>query len=213
AVLYRYRTGIPWRDWPVHFGSWKSTHKRFSRWCKSGVFDRVLNHLAGDADAEYVMIDATIIRAYQHSAGARKKGRGPGHRTVPGRSDKQNPCTRRRLGQSGQAYSDRGSRPRSSRCGATARRRRLRRAARRQRLRCRRPDRTAARRENRRRHSAKEQSQRQRECDFILYKERNLIERLFGKLKQFRAIATRYDKLARNFLGAIRLVAAVIQLN
>ena len=52
-----------------------------------------------------------------------------------------------------------------------------------------------------------------RECDFILYKERNLIERLFGKLKQFRAIVTRYDKLARNFLGAIRLVAAVIQLN
>ena len=52
-----------------------------------------------------------------------------------------------------------------------------------------------------------------RECDFTLYKERNLIERFFGKLKQFRAIATRYDKLARNFLGAIRLVAAVIQLN
>jgi Transposase DDE domain len=52
-----------------------------------------------------------------------------------------------------------------------------------------------------------------RECDFILYKERNLIERLFGKLKQFRAIPTRYDKLARNFLGALRLVAAVIQLN
>ncbi len=52
-----------------------------------------------------------------------------------------------------------------------------------------------------------------KECDFILNKERNLIERLFGKLKQFRAIATRYDKLARNFLGAIRLVAAVIQLN
>jgi transposase len=40
-----------------------------------------------------------------------------------------------------------------------------------------------------------------------------LIERLFGKLKQFRAIATRYDTLARNFLGAIRVVAAVIQLN
>ncbi len=52
-----------------------------------------------------------------------------------------------------------------------------------------------------------------RECDFILYRERNLIERLFGKLKQLGAIATRYDKLARNFLGAIRLVAAVIQLN
>ena len=84
AVLYRYRTGIPWRDLPAHFGSWKSTHQRFSRWCKSGVFDRVLKHLAGDADAEYVMIDATIVRAHQHSAGARKKGRGPGHRTFQG---------------------------------------------------------------------------------------------------------------------------------
>ena len=48
----------------AHFGSWKSTHQRFSRWCKSGVLDRVLNHLASDADAEYVMIDATIIRAH-----------------------------------------------------------------------------------------------------------------------------------------------------
>jgi len=48
---------------------------------------------------------------------------------------------------------------------------------------------------------------------FHSLQERNLIERLFEKPKQFRAIATRYDKLARNFLGAIRLVAAVIQLN
>ena len=52
-----------------------------------------------------------------------------------------------------------------------------------------------------------------RDCDFALDKERNLIERLFAKLKQFRAIATRYDKQARNFVGAIRLVAAVVQLN
>ena len=73
AVLYRYRTGVPWRDLPAHFGSWKSTHQRFSRWCKSGVFERVLNHLASDADTEYVMIDATIVRAHQHSAGAQKK--------------------------------------------------------------------------------------------------------------------------------------------
>ena len=84
AVLYRYRTGIPWRDLPAHFGSWKSTHQRFSRWCKSGVFNRVLNHLAGAADAEYVMIDATIIRAHQHSAGARKKGARTRPSDVPG---------------------------------------------------------------------------------------------------------------------------------
>jgi transposase len=36
AVLYRYRTGIPWRDLPERFGDWKNTHKRFSRWARKG---------------------------------------------------------------------------------------------------------------------------------------------------------------------------------
>jgi transposase len=52
-----------------------------------------------------------------------------------------------------------------------------------------------------------------RDCDFALYRERNLVERFFNKLKHFRAIATRYDKLARNFLAAIQLVAATMLLN
>jgi transposase len=52
-----------------------------------------------------------------------------------------------------------------------------------------------------------------RECDFALYRERNLIERFFNKIKHFRAIATRYDKLARNFLAAVQLISAVILLN
>ncbi|MBP2309405.1 transposase [Azospirillum melinis] len=49
--------------------------------------------------------------------------------------------------------------------------------------------------------------------DFALYRERNLVERFFDKLKGFRAIATRYDKLASNFLAAIYLVSALIWLN
>jgi len=52
-----------------------------------------------------------------------------------------------------------------------------------------------------------------RECDFALYCERNLIERFFNKIKHFRGIATRYDKLARNYLAAVQLVAALILLN
>ena len=52
-----------------------------------------------------------------------------------------------------------------------------------------------------------------RSCDFALYCERNLVERFFNKLKHFRAIATRYDKLARNFLGAVQLACAIILLN
>jgi transposase len=52
-----------------------------------------------------------------------------------------------------------------------------------------------------------------RACDFALYCERNLVERLFNQLKHFRAIATRYDKLARNFLAGVHLAAAMILLN
>ena len=52
-----------------------------------------------------------------------------------------------------------------------------------------------------------------RDCDFALYRERNLVERFFNKLKHFRGIATRYDKLARNFLAGIQLASAIILLN
>jgi transposase len=53
----------------------------------------------------------------------------------------------------------------------------------------------------------------ERECDFALYCERNLVERFFNLLKHFRAIATRYDKLARNFLAGVQLAAITILLN
>ncbi len=74
AVLYRYRAGIPWRDLPERFGPWKAVHTRFSRWAASGTWARVFAALSADADDEYAMLDATIVRAHQHSAGARKKG-------------------------------------------------------------------------------------------------------------------------------------------
>ena len=73
AVIYRYRAGIPWRDLPERFGDWKATHRRFRRWCESGVFERIFKALACDADSEYMMLDSTIVRAHQHSAGAQKK--------------------------------------------------------------------------------------------------------------------------------------------
>jgi transposase len=74
AVLYRYRAGIPWRDLPERYGQWKSVYQRFNRWAKSGVWERVFTILSADADNEYAQLDAMIVRAHQHSAGARKKG-------------------------------------------------------------------------------------------------------------------------------------------
>src|SRR5450432_1151831 len=74
AVIWKFRVGTPWRDLPERFGGWCNTHKRFSRWAMSGVWERLFKTLADDPDNEYAMIDATIVRAHQHSAGARKKG-------------------------------------------------------------------------------------------------------------------------------------------
>ena len=76
AVLYRYRAGIPWRDLPERFGDWKNVHRRHSRWSKAGVWAKVLRELVTDADNEYAMLDSTIVRAHQHSAGAPKKTAG-----------------------------------------------------------------------------------------------------------------------------------------
>jgi len=74
AVLYCYRAGIPWRDLPERFGDPIKIHTRFSRWAKSGAWKKIFEMLAADADNEYAMIDSTIVRAHQHSAGA-KRGR------------------------------------------------------------------------------------------------------------------------------------------
>ena len=52
-----------------------------------------------------------------------------------------------------------------------------------------------------------------RKTDFALYRERNLVERFFNKLKQYRALATRYDKLANTFLAAVALVCVLFWLN
>lgn len=73
AVLYRYRAGIAWRDLPERFGYFRVIHTRHTRWSEKGVWKMVFEILSQDADNEYAMIDSTIVRAHQHSAGAKKK--------------------------------------------------------------------------------------------------------------------------------------------
>ena len=70
AVLYRYPGGIPWRDLPERFGDFKALH---TRWSQKGVGKKGFEALANDADNEYAMMDGTMVRAPQHSAGAKKK--------------------------------------------------------------------------------------------------------------------------------------------
>lgn len=74
AVLYRYRSGIPWRDLPIRFGDFRVVHTRFSRWAKSGVWRQIFEVLSSDSDNEYAMLDSTVVRAHQHSAGKKTSG-------------------------------------------------------------------------------------------------------------------------------------------
>ena len=74
AVLYRARTGLPWRDLPEDFGRWDAVYNRFRRWEVRGVWRRLWEHLQTEDCPMtcHIFIDATIVRAHQHAAGALK---------------------------------------------------------------------------------------------------------------------------------------------
>lgn len=71
AVLWRVRTGLPWRDLPDEFGRWNSVFQRFRRWVRASVFERIFECLSGEPDFEYALIDGTIVTAHQKASGAK----------------------------------------------------------------------------------------------------------------------------------------------
>lgn len=83
GVMWRTRTGCPWRDLPESYGNWKTVYNRHRRWSADGTWTRVLAGLRRDCDRDsgfdadieewVVGVDATVVRAHQHAAGARKE--------------------------------------------------------------------------------------------------------------------------------------------
>jgi transposase len=77
GIMWKLKTGAPWRDIPERYGSWKTCYYRFTRWQQDGVWGRLLQHVQTHVDAvseiEWIVsIDSTIVRAHQHAAGAPK---------------------------------------------------------------------------------------------------------------------------------------------
>ena len=71
AALWRIRTGTPWRDLPERFGNCGSVFKRFRRWALSGIFERVFKALSRRFELGYVFVDGTAVQAHRKAAGAK----------------------------------------------------------------------------------------------------------------------------------------------
>jgi transposase len=71
AVVYRVRTGLPWRDLPERFGPWKSVYNRFSNWAKKGHWEAIFRALQNEQDDIGSIVDGSVVRAHQDAAGGK----------------------------------------------------------------------------------------------------------------------------------------------
>lgn len=207
AMLWRVRTGAPWRDLPPLFGPWPSVYTRFRRWSAQGLWSHLLRHFARDADIEQLCVDATIVRAHQHAAGgaggyfAQALGRSRGGLTTKihtlcdalgyplfclltggerHESTQTSALLRHAPAGFGSLLADTGYDSDAFREGVMQQ------------------GGTATIPAN--------PSRAQKPAfDKHLYTARHLIENLFCKLKHNRAVATRYDKLQRHYLASVHL--------
>jgi len=74
GMLWKVKTGAPWRDLPERFGPWETIYGRFRLWSQNEVFSVIFEALTQDADLQEVSLDSTSCKVHQHAAGA-KKGR------------------------------------------------------------------------------------------------------------------------------------------
>ena len=229
AMLWVHRTGAPWRDLPLYYGPVGTVSSRFYRWRAAGIWDQVLIALQAEADArgdvgwDLHFVDATVIRAHQHAAGPRraKAVRDGDNVEALGRSQ-GGFSTKLHLRAEGGgkpivAVLTAGERHEQIALEALLDNGAIRRPGRgRPRLR---PRAVAgdkgyssptARRRLLRRHirpviPSNSNQRRQPRFDREAYRQRNRIERLINQLKQFRRIATRYEKRGVNYLAMVML--------
>ncbi|WP_443030998.1 IS5 family transposase [Streptomyces sp. ACT-1] len=239
GIMWKFRAGVAWRDVPERYGSWASLHTRFRRWAADGTFDRMLKNAQARADAAgsidwLVSVDSSIVRAHQHAAWARKGGRrSPAlGRSRGGLTSKihlacdglgrplalvvtggnTNDCTQftavmeairvPRLGpgrprvRPDHVLGDKGYSSKAIR--AWLRRRGIGHTI---------PERADQARNRYRRGS---RGGRPPAFDKQVYKRRNVVERCFNRLKQWRGLATRYDKTIQSYEAAVTLASLLM---
>lgn len=213
ARLYVIRTGCQWRELPDYYGNWRAIHKRYKSWSDKGLFQKLMEHYI-DADREYVILDSTSIRAHACAAGYYKYsphkeslGRSSGgfttkiHASVdplgnplkiiltPGATHDSTQALKLVSDQSAEyviadkAYNNKIFVNYVKILGGT----------------------TII--------PPKSNFINPQEYDKHIYKERNIVERFFSKIKYYRGIFSRFDKLASVFLSNLYLIGALLWLN
>ncbi|WLQ13264.1 IS5 family transposase [Hahella aquimaris] len=213
GMLYRMRTGCPWRDLPGQFGDWNSVFKKFNSWSAQGKWLRIFRGLIREPDLEWEFIDGSYVKAHQHSAGACTEESQAIGKSRAGNTTKVhlavdayglpvefeitggevNDCTAaaeliEKLPLSEAVVGDKGYD--SERVRAQIERKGARAVI------------------PRKRNSVKGND----DMDWGLYKCRHLVENAFARLKQYRAIATRYDKLKRNYESMVAMACGYLWL-
>ena len=214
GVLYKLRVGCPWRDLPQAFGRWNSVFKRFNEWSTKGKLLAIFKSISEDSDHEWSFIDGTIVKAHQHSAGARKGCESAIGKSVAGNTTKVHmavdafglpihfeitggevhdckiaPQLVVELKEVEFIVGDKGYDSELLRAQITEQ---------------------GAVPIIPRKMNSKIGNEG---MDWCLYKYRHLVENAFARLKHFRSIATRYEKLKRNYEAMVSLGCTIMWLN